>query len=97
MAFGGPDPDADIVGTCLERARALEIVPRTDEQGPLALLTNAGPVTADRLPLKPFECTSRVKVIVDKIIGHNEPLNLANMKALFDQKRYQELPAIIQP
>jgi hypothetical protein len=97
MAFGGPDPNADIVDSCLERARALDIKPRTAEQGPLVVLTTAGPVTADRMPVKPFECTSKVKAIVDKILGHNEPLNLAEIKTLLDQKRYADLPDIIKP
>ena len=93
MAFAAAGP-ADPLTNVIERCR---VMVSTDAPRGVALLTPAGPIGPNDLPLDPFDSRVRVRSIVDRITNHAGPFDLPALHQLLQQRRYDELPDILKP
>ena len=66
--FAQPD---DPVTLAIQRAKAFEL---TDVPGGIVFLSNIGRIDYDTVPLSDFDCTSRVKSIVDEVRKYQPPV-----------------------
>ena len=56
---------ADPVAMAIQRAKDFDL---NDVAGGVVCLTNVGPIGYELLPLDEFDCTSKVKAIIDEVL-----------------------------
>ena len=94
-----PDPITEV----LQRTSECDIEELEEGQGLILPDTGPGPMDYDGFPLQPFDCTTRVKLVVDVVRGFNP---VAAYGADFDKpgimtamrdRQFQDLPPILLP
>ena len=73
--FAQPD---DPVTLAIQRAKAFEL---TDVHGGIFFLSNIGPIDYDTFPLDDFDCTTRVKGIVDEVRKYQPPVAIPGLES----------------
>ena len=88
MAFQANQP-ADPLTNMIERCKRMV---STDAPHGLVLLRDPGPVSANDLPLDPFNANTLVRSIVDRMSNSPGPYDFPALRQVLRERRYNDLP-----